>query len=137
MTYRPTGVMWHSQSAKHDTHWGLEGTMPHKNSEDRRAYAKAYYQAHKQHANKVNRAWRTEHHDQFRAQRRRWYAEHKEQHLAVTSRNARARWETDPLVSIAGERVRLSSLPDDLRQVAQLIKEARRLIRQQSRGASK
>jgi len=67
------------------------------------------------------RSWRLAHPDEIRAYARSWYAAHRER---VNSR----------VISLGNEMVYLGTMPPEFREVALLLKEWRKVIRQQTRG---
>ncbi len=79
------------------------------------AKRRAEYERNKDHTKEQHARYRQEHLDAVRQRAREW---------------ARTRYARDPLISIGGERVRLSEVPPELQEVTLLIKRARKVITQ-------
>ena len=89
--------------------------MGHKDPEQRRAYNAAYHAAHREQRRAYSAAYR---------------AAHPEQGAAYSAAYRAA----NPELRIAGETVRIASLPTELRPLALAIREARQGIRSITRG---
>jgi hypothetical protein len=99
--------------------------MPRKDPEERRAYRRAYQRAYR-------RAYRAAHREEDRARFAVYRASHPEQIRARCAVYNAAH----PEVYLAGERTQIDQLPPELRQVALLIRETRRIIRSQRSGGT-
>jgi hypothetical protein len=72
------------------------------------------------------RAARAANPDRFHERDRRWYAKNKD------AMRAQAKINNADRVMIAGDRVRIGQLPPELQPIAQLIKEARKTLREKA-----
>ena len=54
------------------------------NSQERKAYSKAYYQAHKEEHKAKVKAWQASHKEQYKACKKAYYQAHREEHNAYT-----------------------------------------------------
>lgn len=61
--------------------------MPHKNIEERRAYARAYHARNKEKKNEYARNWYKQNPDKIKEQRRRWYANNQQSIRAYRENN--------------------------------------------------
>jgi vacuolar-type H+-ATPase subunit I/STV1 len=96
----------------------------------------AYYMAHWEEASQARNQWREANREKRNAQARAYHAIHREKdnarlRLYYASHREEARSYRAGLISLGGETVHVKHLPEELREVALKIKEARRLIAQQ------
>lgn len=90
------------------------------------------YRADPDRARQRNRAWRAANREHVREYQRR-YREGNERHRAYMYEYRRVWAERHPVVMLAGESVRIDSLPEELRPIALLIRETRRAIKEVQR----
>jgi hypothetical protein len=130
--------------------------MPHNDPEARRAYQREYRARNLDRVREWGRAnrraylernpeLRRKHYalsrDQEREKRRAYLAKHPEYNREYYARNrdrelarGRDRRNDNPQVWLAGQRVRISELPEELRPVAIAVREARRTIKETRNG---
>ena len=101
----------------------------HANREERMAQARAWKNANAAAVKDYARTYRAAHADERRVRHKTWYDANAERERAKARPRAAAYNAEKPRVGIAGERVRVGRLPEELRPIARLILETRREIR--------
>ena len=100
--------------------------MPHKDREERRAYNAAYNAAYRAAHREERRAYAAAHREELRAYYAAYDAAHRKERRAYDAA-------INPAVGLAGDRMRVRSLPAPLQPVALAIREARLLAGERQR----